>query len=355
MASIQAILEYKAKGLSQSAIANALGTSVGVVAGKLWRHKHNAPRVEQVSKPIIQFVPAPEKVKELDEWEGVDAKPQLGEFNDALARLVHDKPTVVVEHDPDTHIPYHYPPALALRSKCRQMLQPDLSVVGSDAFDFPTISRFEPDPRIPTGRVLTRVRPYWWNHIEQMDYDAPKSLKVWIDGNHDARAWEDIEKDKNYDVLMAYHVETIKASGAVYWLGSGQASLAVNVGNALIVTHGTKANTHTAAAILDEFDRQYSVMAGHSHRPDYFTRGTKYKVTATISGCACVLNPPYNRRSVFSHWQHGYQYGVVDTKSETAVLNLVDFHHDKDSIWCYLNGEKLSVKKQEFEAGQAAA
>ena len=50
MPSLEAILDRKAKGLSQSAIANELGTSVGVVAGMIWRHKHNAPRDSEVTE-----------------------------------------------------------------------------------------------------------------------------------------------------------------------------------------------------------------------------------------------------------------------------------------------------------------
>lgn len=194
------------------------------------------------------------------------------------------------------------------------------------------------------------MRPYWWNHAEQLSYDAPNALKVWIDGNHDERAWLAIEADENYDILMDYHVSTIKANGQFHWLGTGEDALEILIGNALIVTHGTKANVHTAAATLDAYDRQYSVLAGHSHRPDYFTRNTKYKVSASIGGCGCLLNPHYDRRNRHSHWQHSYQYAVVDTKTETATVNLVEFNHTRNTIWCYVNGNILSVKKQELEA-----
>jgi hypothetical protein len=96
-------------------------------------------------------------------------------------------------------------------------------------------------------------------------------------------------------------------------------------------------------------------MAGHSHRPDYFTRGTKYKVTATIGGCGCLLMPYYNRRNIFTKWQHGYQYGIVDTLTETAVLNLVDFHHADNEIWAYLHGEIVKLKKRELDTEVSAA
>lgn len=356
---IRAILRLRADGSKTDAVAEQLGISRNIVAKVNWEYqtqgKHAEYAPKQAVKPIIQFVPAPEKVPSIEEWEGVVAKSQAGEFRDTLSKLEHDKRYIVVEHDHDNHFPYHDPNAQSLRSKARQMVKPDLIVGGSDAFDFPSISRFEQDRRIPTGRFLSRVRPYWFAHVAQLNHDAPKAKKVYMPGNHCQRANETIEADENYDILMDYHVTTIKANDEFYWLGTGDDSLEILIGNALIVTHGTRANIHTAAATLDAYDRQYSVLAGHSHRPDYFTRGTKYKVSASIGGCGCLLKPHYDRRNAHSHWQHSYQYAVVDTVTETAIVNLVEFYHTSETIWCYVNGQVISVKKQALDAGQAAA
>lgn len=356
MAELAKILELQAQGLKRREIAKALGTTKNAVCGALWRYEQKLKEVEDAKQAPANVVsiPAPEKILRVEQWQGVSVKPQIGEFNEALARLERDKRYVIVEHDHDNHFPYHDPNAQALRSRVRQLIQPDLIVGGSDAFDFPTISRFEPDKRIPTGRVLSRVRPFWQAHIDQLSYDAPKAKKVYVPGNHCERAIEAIEADENYDILMDYHVTTIKANNQVYWLGTGDEALAITIGNALIVTHGTKATTHTAAATLDAYDRQYSVMAGHSHRPDYFTRGTKYKVSASIGGCGCLLKPFYNRREAHSHWQHSYQYGVVDTLTETAIVSLVEFYHTEKTIWCYVNGNVLNIEKQVLAESEAA-
>jgi hypothetical protein len=230
-----------------------------------------------------------------------------------------------------------------MRSEIRRRLQPHLIVVGSDAGDNPLVSHFEQDRRIPTGRYLSRFRPHWWNHVDRLSYDAPNAVKWWEDGNHDEWVWTALEKEENYDILMAYHVDTIQADKRVFWRGTGREGLSVTIADCLIVTHGTKATVHTANAMLDEFDRQYSVMAGHSHRPDYYSRMGRYKVTATIGGCGCQLLPHYNRRSVSSHWQHAYQYAIVDTQTQSTILHIVDFYYTAKTVWAHFNGEVISL------------
>jgi hypothetical protein len=347
---IREIIRLRADGNSTDTVAEQVGVTRNVVAKTWWRYDS----LHELQEFAPETMPQPEKILHLEQWQGVRSKPQRGEFRDALAKLERDRRYVLVEHDNDNHFPYHDPNAQALRSMVRQELQPDLIVVGSDAGDFPTISRFAADRRIASVPPLSHFRKYWWPHVEQMVYDAPKALRVWIDGNHDERVWLYIEEQKDSDSLTDVHAKTIMANGNVHWLGTGDAALEILVGNALVVTHGTKANVHTAAATLDAYDRQYSVMAGHSHRPDYFTRSTKYKVTAVIGGCGCLLKPHYDRRNLHSHWQHGYQFGVVDTQTETAIVSLVDFYHTEDKIWCYVNGKVLSVTKQEMAESEAA-
>jgi predicted phosphodiesterase len=353
MTNLERMLDLKARGLKNKQIASELGVTKNTVIGALWRHEQVMKAVD-TPKPQLTVLPPPDKVPSVEEWGGEKAEPQVREFRDALKKLERDKRYVVVEHDHDNHFPYHDPNAQAMRSKARQAVQPDLIVGGSDAGDFPTISRFEADRRISNVRPLSHFRDFWWPHVSQMVYDAPKALRVWIDGNHDERVWLNIEAGVDPDVRTSYHAETIQANKHVYWLGTGDESLEVLVGNALVVTHGTRANVHTAAATLNAYDNQYSVLAGHSHRPDYFTRGTKYKVSASIGGCGCLLKPHYDRRNLHSHWQHSYQYAVVDTLTETAVVNLVEFYHTSESIWCYVNGQVMTVKKEQ-QAGQAAA
>lgn len=320
-----------------------------VVAKVWWNYDTNGMYQE--------FAPLPrsEKILNLHDWVGVSVKPQLGEFNDAVAKLNRDVRYQIWEHDCDNHFPYQDDDAQALRSLCRQRLQPHGIVGGSDAADFPTISRFEPDRRIPTGRVLSRFRNDWSRHVQnRLRYDAKDALIVWEDGNHDERAWLAIEKDDNHDILTDYHAETIMQGGEVYWRGVGDDSLEVIAGNALVITHGWKSTKHTASGMLDEYDRQYSGMSGHSHKPDYYTLGTKYKVTWLIGGCGCLLNPSYDRRKKRTKWQHGYSYAIVDAFTETAIVKHVDFYHTDNSVWCALDGDILSVKKQ-VERSEAAA
>ncbi len=343
------IIRLRGQGVSTDEVAQQVGVTRGVVCNT-WYAFNNGNRYQDLAT-----VPRPEKILNLHDWQGIEAKPQLQEFSESLARLERDKRYILAEHDTDNHFPYHDEAAQALRSLCRQVIQPDVIVCGSDAADFPTISRFEADRRIPTGRVLSRFRTHWANHVNNhLSYDAPDALKVWIDGNHDERAWLAIESDDNYDILHDYHVNTITQDNQVYWRGVGDDSLEVKIANALIVTHGWKASRHTASAMLDEFDRQYSGMSGHSHRPDYYTTGTKYKVTWLIGGCGCELKPAYDRRKTRTKWQHGYSYGIADVATETAILKHIDFIHEANKVWCVVNGDVLSVDKRDYE-GQVAA
>jgi len=344
---IRAIISLRTNDVSTDDVAEQLDISRNIVCKTWWDYDSNGKYQE--------FAPTmpPENILHLENWSGVSEYAQVGEWKDAQDRLNRDKRYQVWEHDNDNHLPYPDENAQAMRSLCRQKLQPDGIAVGSDAFDFPSISRFETDKRVKKFPHLKLARRHWTPHINRLRYDAPDALLKWIDGNHDERAWLMMENDENYDLLFDYHVKTIKANGEVYWTGTGVDALEINVADTLMIVHGWKASTHTAAAMLKEYNYQYSVLAGHSHHPDYYTAGTRYKVSGVIGGCGCQLTPHYDRRKKHNRWQHGYSYAIVDTHTQTAITKHIDFVHTDTHIWCSLDNEVLTVKKQQI--GSAAA
>lgn len=338
------IIELRKSGLSTDQTAEALqseypGITRGVVAGVWWR-RNDAPRTVHPAENIITLdVQHPHVPNDADAW------------RETQSRIERDNRYVIVAHDCDTHFPYHDGDALRARYELLQLAQPHIIVTGSDAGDFPTISRFEADKRVPTGRVLTRFRDPFCQHVQQMRCAVPDASLVWIDGNHDERAWVDLEKSDNADVLMAYHVESIRKEG-VAWRGTGHASLEVNIADTLIVTHGWKATIHAANSILREYRHQCYVAAGHTHRPDYYGVTSRFEAEAVIGGCACQLTPHYERRKTRTGWRHGMTIAIVDTHTKQVFFENVVFKHSQNELQFRYGGEQVIIKKASATVAQ---
>ena len=311
----EAIWADRQKGMSHSQIA----AKYNIPEGTSWRVVHMMKRAKAITIRPPAHIERRENV-------GTDTI----DWSQALTALRRRKRFLNVMHLSDIHFPYHDKTALALTYDVIKHVQPDVIVVGSDAFDLPTISRFGPDADLNVDDWLEQIEPYWLEHIHALRTSAPNAALPFIVGNHDARALAEIKKLSVPRVTMRQFVDTVRASGDVYWLGD---TSEVDIGN-LTVAHGWKTTRHTAAATLAAYQNQRNVAVGHTHRPDYYTvRGSAYSVTCVVGGCLCQLTPHYQQGRKHTDWQHGTMLATVDTQGHNTALQNLVYYHDNDAMW----------------------
>jgi len=301
----------------------------GIPLGTAYRivHYQKQAKAKQIAPP------APVKRPENAE---TDAKL----WQDRLTALKRAKRFLRVMHLSDIHFPYHDKSALALTYEIVAHVQPDVIVVGSDAFDLPTISRFEPDKDLNVDDWLDQITPYWRQHINALRHVAPNAALPFIVGNHDARALAEIKKLSVPRVAMRHFIDTVRADGEVYWLGD---TSEVDIGN-LTVAHGWKTTRHTAAATLQAYQNQRNIAVGHTHRPDFYTvRGSAYSVTCVVGGCLCQLTPHYQQGRAHTDWQHGTMLAIVDTQGHNTALQNIVYHHGENERWAAVGGQIVRI------------
>lgn len=254
----------------------------------------------------------------------------IARWHDGMAAIRRRTSYATVMHLSDIHFPFHDEQALALTYAVVKHAQPDIIVVGSDAFDLPTISRFDADHDLNVDDWLDQIAPYWSTFIDNLRKAAPNALLPFIVGNHDARALAEIKKLSVPRVVMNHFIDTVQCDGEVMWLGdTGE----IDIGN-LTVAHGFKTTRHTAAATLQAYQHQRNIAVGHTHRPDYYTvRGAAYSVACVVGGCLCQLTPHYQQGRKHTDWQHGTMLGVVSLDGKASELSSLRYHDDGGAMW----------------------
>jgi hypothetical protein len=284
---------------------------------------------------ISQIIPTDAESLDTERW-------QIA-LNVALAQ-----PFTRISHAADLHFPYHDEAALDLYLICVMKYQPDIIVVGSDAFDFPSISTFAPNPDLTDDDALETVRPYWQDFIGRLRKAAPAATLVFIMGNHEQRLWRFVcnQAPQVRKTLMRAFVDLVRQGGEVLWLGmTGQ----VDIGS-LTVAHGSKKlstlRKYGAFNQLDKLRYQRHISAGHAHRLQSATiRGPEHIVESAISGCLCRLTPHYNISNEYSDWVQGSAFWTVHNASDIAWQHNLKFDTIGHRLYTMLGGEILSVTK----------
>jgi predicted MPP superfamily phosphohydrolase len=117
----------------------------------------------------------------------IDLETDQGEWPRCLHGLAAEKRVATVMHLADMHMPFQHDPALERTYQLIAEAQPDVIVLGSDAFDFAMLSRFSKDADLneQEADVLRQIRPYWQELIRRVRQVAPNAILVWVWGNRD--------------------------------------------------------------------------------------------------------------------------------------------------------------------------
>ncbi|MBE2196299.1 MAG: metallophosphoesterase, partial [Anaerolinea sp.] len=209
----------------------------------------------------------------------VDLDTDQGEWVRCLHRLASEKRVVTVMHLADVHFPFQHGPALKVTYQLISEAQPDVIVVGSDAFDFAMLSRFAHDADLneESPDVLKEILPAWREFILRVRKAAPNAVLVWIWGNHDQHLVKYLndEVPKFRLTLMQHFIDLVRCGGEVLYVGYTDY---VRIGP-LVVQHGYRTGLNAAKNHLVDAGGQISTMAGHVHRTsDYEVRGEDFIV-----------------------------------------------------------------------------
>lgn len=301
----------------------------GFICG-LWRDYGG----RQAQSKIIH-IPRSEFVKR-EENQDTDAQ----SWQRQLKRLLSDNRHVRVMHMNDLHLPYHDERALDLFFELAIRFQPDIVVVGSDAFDYPTISRYEKDKDINIDDWLMQTERYWIPVINSLRDIVPDALLPFIFGNHDRRALEAIGKSDTPKTVMREYRRII-THGGVQWLGKTEV---VEIG-ALVVAHGKRFNMYASAYTSKDFNFR-PVNVGHTHRPQQM-------LSCVVNGMLCQAIPAYNDNGYPSDWQHGTTLITLDTLHNTVVQVPYLFEASGNSLWCAY-GDEIITSKRQYAVSEAA-
>lgn len=316
-------------GYSYKQIAAKLDVEYDAVKSAMyrWRKKH----VDKILVPEI-----------VHSYENTSAETER--WTNTLNRLSKRDRFLRVCHVNDLHFPYYDVDAFAMTCEAMAQFNPHIIVVGSDAMDYPTLSRYDPDPRIKLVDYMSQTEYYWHLMIEKIRVACDEAVLVYVAGNHDLRALKHINATMSSEWLMDGLMDTLRLKGQVIWLG---ATDRVHIGN-LTVMHGEYATVHTAKKYLDWYKHQENIMAGHTHRPDFYTvRGRKESVKVAISGCNCSLTPHYQYLKQCSDWQHGTTLATIDMIGGQCHFDNLVYNHEADHLWTVAQGQVMQVKKQQ--------
>lgn len=276
----------------------------------------------------------------------------LDELNDSdrwtadLQALLHSKRYVWVMHAADLHEPYSDEAAKESLFQLARIIQPDIIIRGSDEEDNPNISVFaERDGDAPDiGDFLDLMQETRHYNTRRFMEVVPNALQVNIEGNHGfprMKRWINKNANQSRASLTRRYVENIRVQGDVAFIGFKES---VKIHPALLVMHGKKWGDYAPKQTLALRAMGINIMAGHSHKPGYFTtvQADGRSVACLISGCLCNLNPHYAPEDddAYTTWQHSTGVALLDTVTGIVDLQNVIYHHDNKDTW-FVWGDKI--------------
>lgn len=202
----------------------------------------------------------------------------------------------------DTHIPFHDTAAIKVVQAIVKDVKPDVLLNVGDLVDCWSISRFDKDParRDTLQDNIDEAR----THLAEMALLAPKSRRVLLEGNHEARltklvwgldgAARELPKLRLFQQAMTW--PTLLELDAIgwEWVPERQQSRTPILPK-IITKHGSVVRKWSGASALGEWQKYgASGLSGHVHRLGHFLHRDHNGVASWIeTGCTCLLDPPY--------------------------------------------------------------
>lgn len=316
-------------GATARELAARYGLSADGIRGRLSRERRKQPALAKTTPSALHAPTLP-----LTDIRYLDPDTDQGAFLERLHAARADGGYASIMHLCDIHVPYQHAPALDVAYQLLQHVQPQFTVVGSDYFDFSSLSSFPQDADdAERDDALDAVEAPWNAHIAAIRRAAPRSTLVFVIGNHEKRIFDYINRQAPQvrKTVWRRFVEIVRCGGRVLWLGEVDA---VRFGP-LRVMHGNRHNQHVAQSLLQDAAYQTSVMAGHVHRLTFANkRGDDFPVSAVTSGCLCHYPAAYmKRKTPTQRWMLGTAIAEVNLRGRDVHIDNLEFQLDATAVW----------------------
>lgn len=245
----------------------------------------------------------------------------------------------------DKHIPFHDKDAIMLDAKIIRDIGADIIIHGSDIFDFPTISRHEPDYELSNNPsfddALDRIQEDYQKDTDLLLHASNNALMPFIFGNHDLRFNELALSGNTPKILLRVFTDLIKHKNTVYYLGNTQELLL----DSLFVRHDGGAGQNVAK-LMTQKDHTVHHVAGHTHRPDaYVHKAIRFTSNAMVVGCRCELIPHYQTRrgKHTSNWSQSLGMATLDTDTGNVQFTNFMYYRDDSHLYSMSGNTRYSV------------
>ena len=182
---------------------------------------------------------------------------------------------------PDVQYPFHDPLALKKLIKVAEDLQPDQIIQIGDGIDFPQVSRWSKGTAGEYAPTLQKhIDGFREEVLVPLATAAPKSKRVWLKGNHDARL-EDFVRQYAAPLGTLRNLE-MEALFGLDELGFRYESGPLRVGTNTYAVHGHESGGYcsTPQAWDNKFVKRYgsekNIIFGHTHQPFLSSRATGF-------------------------------------------------------------------------------
>lgn len=319
------LIALNEQGETYRAMAAEFGTSVGTIAGRI--RDYRKKRKTQTELAMLDN----------QAWQ------------DGLAAL----PSVYkVAFPTDAHMPDDLQPeAWDLMLQIVGDYQPDMCIVGSDAFDLRSISLSHPsnEPEDKVNDLWQATEPVFTERYSELVDAVPDScLLPFLVGNHDLRMWDYFTEQapQMRESISEMMIKAIRSIGAL-WLGWDACEFDLDP---LIIKHGESTAKNAAQINGDAELWEYDILTGHTHRFQMAVRsGRKRSVTSITSPALCKRMPTYKLQKKRSKkpegWQQGLTLATVDTLRGVTHFEPVIFSHDYSAVF---GGKMYTIKRKAY-------
>lgn len=377
MASDNDLLLMHNNGYSADAIARHFNLRADSVRGRVSRARKRAGN-------LIQDTPPDEWDKVLEELAQVRA--QLKAMQDADAsmyepsarddtdwdkweaeyqRLRRLNRMIVVQTMNDMHIPDDDHQAVDLALAINADVQPDITILGSDAFDFDVLSLKYPRMYNRKRRdPFEEVRGRYDDIVSELREGNPRGTLIALGDNHAQVRGENFINTLIPifgDRITADYNELIRSQNRVLWLGWQQEVYL----HKAIFEHGKKAGANPAMANFKSHGESFTDISGHAHRWQTIVtikqhwmqeqrRMLYYPLMSAVTGCLQHVPPHYITDTKAINSTQGCAVVHVNMHGlDTHVQNIL-FHPREDGSLVAVLGKQVYTQQAAVSAVRKA-
>lgn len=223
----------------------------------------------------------------------------------------------------DFHVPFHDPKAINVLIKFLSYLQPKILVI-DELIDFPSISRFDKDPRRIND--LQKEIDKCISILGQIREILPKTRIVMVESNHDRR----LEKYKRVVAKELHNLKKLRFESLLDLDKFGIEYKKDFVFRGVLFKHGSIVRQHSSYTAKAEMEREnINGCSGHTHRLGmYFKtqRGGSYVWLET--GCLCKTKNVEYLEGCVANWQQGLGIFAFEKDSKhfyPTVVPIIDY------------------------------